>query len=230
MLKWIQAVDNHIDENSVEIMKLGMKTELTQMRREKARKPSDLYHALANHYPDSEKQLARYVYALEKLGRRRHGFRAVRRLNDFSIKKPAQFVPTGESIDVQEFNFYQCLVDISVHLDVRCHSRLAAYAAKMFLDGENPGLIKSPHELLTKLLQRQVISKDNQKDLVEALHIIGADKCVEYIHCYRHQNGLLEIKGIGENMQTTSQERSEERGKRKLGSSWDLNPGPTCTS
>lgn len=196
MLKWVQAVDSHIDENSVEIMKLGMtQSELTQPERENARKPSDLYHALANHYPNLEELLARYVYALEKLGHRKHGFRAVRKLDDFSIQKPNQFNPTGESTEVQDFNFCQCLVDICVHLDISCYSRLNAYACKTFLDGANPKLISSPQELFMRLLQDQVITKEKQKDLVEALHIVGADKCVEYIHCYRHQNGLPEIRG-----------------------------------
>ena len=65
----------------------------------------------------------------------------------------------------------------------------------MFLDGANPGLIKTPHELFIKLLQKQEITKDNQTELLEALKIIGADKCIEYIHSYRHLNGLPEIAG-----------------------------------
>lgn len=138
--------------------------------------------------------MARYVYALERLGHRRYGFRAIRRLNEFSIEKPVQFDPTMCSNPL-ESNFYQCLVDINVHLNTSCHPRLIAYAAKALLDGANPELIKSPHELLLKLLQMRVISKDDQRNLVEALQIIGADRCVEYIHCYRHQNGLPEIAG-----------------------------------
>ncbi len=192
VLRWLQIVDNHIDKCSVEIMKLGLQTELTQIERDNAKTASDLYHALANHI-ESEALLASYVYGLEKLGRRRHGFRAVRRLSEFSIEKPFKFDPASKP---PEFRFYQCLVDISVHLDSNYHSRLIAYAAKTLLNGENPGLINSPHELLIKLLQMRVISKDDQKELVEALHIIGADKCVEYIHCYRHQNGLPEIIGM----------------------------------
>ena len=191
VLQWLSIVDDHIDNSSIEIMKLGLRTELTQTERDKAKKASDLYHALTNHI-ESEALLARYVYALEKLGRRRHGFRAVRRLSEFSIEKPVKFDPTSKPL---EFSFHQCLVDISVHLNTSCHPRLIAYAAKALLDGANPRLIKSPHELLIKHLQMRVISKDDQKDLMEALHIIGADKCVEYIHCYRHQNGLPEIAG-----------------------------------
>ena len=189
--RWLEIVDRHIDNSSIEIMKLGLRTELTQIERDKAKTASDLYRALANHI-DSEALLARYIYALEKLGRRRHGYRAVRKLSEFSIEKPVKFDPASKPL---EFSFHQCLVDISVHLDTSCHSRLIAYAAKAFLDGANPRLIQSPHELLINLLQMRVISKDDQKDLVEALHITGADKCVGYIHDYRHQNGLPEIAG-----------------------------------
>ena len=82
--RWLEIVDRHIDNSSVEIMKLGLRTELTQTERDKAKTASDLYYALANH-TDSEALLARYVYALEKLGRRRHGYRAVRKLSEFSI-------------------------------------------------------------------------------------------------------------------------------------------------
>lgn len=52
VLKWLQVVDDHIDDNSVEIMKLGLQMELTQTERDNAKRPSDLYHALANHYQD----------------------------------------------------------------------------------------------------------------------------------------------------------------------------------
>lgn len=175
-------------------MKLGLRTDLSQAEREKATKASELYNALAEKH-DAETALPRFVYALEKLGHRRHGFRAVRQLKEFSIEKPAQYNPTGSQLE-QEFNFFQCLVEICVHLDAKHHSRLSAYSAKMFLDGTNPKKIKTPCALLTELVEKRVIKTEDQSNLVEGLEIVGADRCIEHIHRYRHLNNLSEITGI----------------------------------
>ena len=88
VLRWLQVVDNHIDKNSIEIMKLGLQTELTQSDMEGEKCPFGLYHKLGRKYTNSKVPLSIFIYALEKLGHRRHGLRAVDKLQDFGIKKP----------------------------------------------------------------------------------------------------------------------------------------------
>lgn len=180
-------------------MKLGLQSDLLQDDLDKATRPSNLYNALvkrrlANEW-DQEVLLARFVYALEKLGHRRYGFRAVRKIENFGIKRPAEYCPVGEQAKVKEFHFFQCLVEICVHLDVKHYRPLYKYSAKMHFNGTNPKLITAPAHLLTLLLYEGVITIDKQEHLVEALEIIGADKCIENIHRYRHMNNLPEIPG-----------------------------------
>ena len=200
VLKWVQEVDSHIEESSVEIMKLGLQTELAQAEMESEKFPSGLYRKLERKYSNPEVLLSRFIYALEKLGHRRHGFRAVRKLNEFGIKKPKQFNPTDEIIDpakVRLFNFYQCLVEICRDLKVSHYKRLSTYSTKTYLGGANPRLptCKTPWTLFVNLLNHRTISEDDQRCLLEGLEVIGATQCIDHIHNYRHQNDLPEIGG-----------------------------------
>lgn len=200
VFKWVQAVDNHIEKSSIEIMKLGLRTELAQVEMEREKFPSDLYRKLEKKYSRPEVLLSRFIYALEKLGHRRHGFRAVRKLNEFGIMKPKQFNPADEIIDpakVQLFNFYQCLVEICRDLEVSYYKRLSTYSTKTFLGGVNPKLptCKTPWKLFVNLLDHRIISEDDQTRLLEGLEVIGATQCIDHIHNYRHQNNLPETGG-----------------------------------
>ena len=197
MLRWVATVDNHIEESSIEIMKLGLRTELTQAELDPTTTPSDLYHLLERNYCDSEVLLARFIYALEKLGHRRHGLKAVRELDNFDIEKPKQFIPADiiDPTKLQLFNFYQCLVEVCSHLDPSYYSRLIKLTTKTYLGGRNHKLIKTPCKLFVILLEHRKITKDDQTCLVEVFHIIGAEKYIEYIHLYRHWNNLPEIGG-----------------------------------
>ena len=197
---WLQMVDDHIDKSSLEIMKLGLRGDVKEGELEKAKSPSDLYNILtksrlANKH-DSDIILARFVYALEILGHRRHGFRAVRKLKDNSIRKPTQYSPTGNQDEIREFNFFQCLVQICVHLDNKHYQPLFNYSTKIYLSGINPSNFNKPTQLLTRLLHERIITTEDQNCLVEVLEIVRADKCIEYIHRYRHMNNLSEITGI----------------------------------
>lgn len=198
VLKWVLEVDKHIEKSSMEILKLGLRTELTRAEMEREKCPSDLYHKLKTKYRSPEVLLSRFIYALERLGHRRHGLRAVRKLHVFGIKKPKQFNPADEITDPAEvrlFNFYQCLVDICRDLEVSHYKRLLTYSTKTFLGGVNPKMIKTPCELFTKLLEQKIISEDDQTCLVVGLDITGASQCTDHIHNYRHQNDLPENEG-----------------------------------
>lgn len=197
VLKWVQEVDNHIEESSIEIMNLGLQAELKRAEMETVKSASDLYHQIERKYSNSEVLLSRFIYALEKLGHRRHGFRAVKKLDEFGIKKPKQFNPAEiiHPTKVQLFNFYQCLVEICRDLEVSHYKRLLTYSTKTYLGGTNYRLIKTPWKLFATLLERKIISEDDQTCLLEGLEVIGATQCIECIHHYRHQNDLPETGG-----------------------------------
>lgn len=171
-----------------------MRTELSGTVRESARRPSDLYVALSEsvYYYDPTVLLARFLYALEKLGRRRHGHRAMRQLAEFSITEPSKFSPedhmSGDQL--QEFLFHQLLVKILVKLGKGCDQKLIGYFTMHHLHGANPRVIKDPVTLFTVLLQTGVIDKNNTKAMIEGFQEIGDHESVMYI-CEYCQGILL---------------------------------------
>lgn len=179
----------------MDIMKLGMRGELTQTVRDAVLKPSDLYHALAKRY-DGPILLARFIYALEKLGHRRHGCRAVRQLSEFYISKPEKFNPATcmRRKKLKFFLFYQCLVEVLVHLGEEHYPMLMFHFTSTYLHGANPNTIESPAALFTQLLDKAVIRKDNIDTLVDGLRKIGdyrnADRVLNYL-LYHSQSKLL---------------------------------------
>ena len=177
-------------------MKLGLQTDLQETALDRAQTAAEIYILLTSKH-SIEVSLSRLIYALEKLGHRRHGFRAVRKSRDFSIEKPSPHVPDGDQEKVQKFYFYQCLVEICVHLDKKYHRRLSAYCASILLDGISPYNMETPCQVLIRLLHRAIINKDDQNKLVDALGIIGADRCIDDIYKYRHMNNLPEIHKDG---------------------------------
>ena len=185
ILSWAIRVDDHIDRESVDIMKLGLRGELTQNERDAALNSSDIYHVLAKHYKQPV-ALARFIYALEKLGHRRHGHRAVTELSKFSISKPEKFNPATymKREKLKLFHFHQCLVEVLVHLGKEHQPKLISHFARTHLHGTNPRTIESPCALFTQLLEKQVITKDNMDILDDGLRKINdyenADRVVNY--------------------------------------------------
>ena len=175
---WTLRVDDYIDEDSLEIMKLGMRNELIQAQRDESRSPSDLYHAIECHYHDSSVCLARFIYALKRLGHRRYGYRAIRQLSGFSIVEPPAFQPNTYlgTDELKLFRFLQNLVEILVYLkgSQDTPDKLIRYFVEKHLHGTNPNNIKSLCHLFTLLLEREVISADEPQALVEALKEVGA--------------------------------------------------------
>ena len=155
---WTLCVDDYIDEDSLEIMKLGMRSELTQVQRDESRSPSDLYHAIECHYHDSSVCLARFIYALKRLGHRRYGYSAIHQLSEFSIVEPPAFHPTTclGTDKFKIFRFLQNLVEVLVCLkgNQDTQDKLIRYFVEKHLHGTNPNNIKTLCRLFTLLLER----------------------------------------------------------------------------
>ena len=166
-------------------MKLGMRSELTQVQRDEAKSPSDLYRALECRYrfQDSSVCLSRFIYALKRLGHRRYGHRAIRQLRDFSIIEPTAFHPAdylGEN-DLKIFKFLQSLVEVLVALKGKQNTqqKLIKYFTEKHLNGANPSNIKTLCSLFTLLLEREIITVDRAQCLIEALKEVGATRISE---------------------------------------------------
>ena len=185
--KWIIRVDQHIDPESLEIMKLGMRSELTQVQRDRVKNPSDLYHELECRYrfqvSSDSVCLARFIYALKGLGHRRYGHRAVKQLSEFSIAKPKAFNPAaymGEK-DLKKFKFLQTLVYILVQLkeEHKTQQELIKYFVEAHLNKTNPSNIKTLCSLFTLLLESEVITEHRPDALIDAMKKIGAAHITE---------------------------------------------------
>ena len=185
-LQWVAKVDDYIDGESVNILKLSTRSELTQEQREKINCPSDLYRTLANHYTDSEVQLARFIYALRKLGHRRYGYRAVKELGQSNI--PIPFDLTKVSGDQNDFLLHENLAEFCCMLPQDSHASFITYFAKNLLK-VNPFIFKSPYEIITKALESNILTPDNHLNILEEALIkinISESKIKVYIeNCQR---------------------------------------------
>ena len=155
-------MDEYIDSESIEILKLSTRSELTQRERDEVKRPSDLYHALANHYSDPAVQLARFIYALEKLGHRRYGSRAVRELGQAN---GIIFDHTKLNGDTNIFLLHQHLADLCCMLPNTYQSKLIDHFAKELQI--NPSTCKTPCEILTKALEKEILTADDHINVIE---------------------------------------------------------------
>ena len=211
--QWIvRHVDPKVPDNYVDILKLGMRTEITcQQTRDEAKDPSGLYRALC-HSPtynrsfDKSCVLSRFVYALRQLKKIR--LSAV--VSDEFLKGQgitvSIFHPNEQS---STFQFHQCLVEICMSLNKEQRTNLLIYCAHVC--GVSTWLYKSIAALMEMLLQTQ-INESDQYVLVEGLLSVKASNCIGIIERYRKVNGLLEydlkqiecqVKQVLKGMQTT---------------------------
>ena len=126
-LKWVAKVDDYIDAESLAILKLSAQSELTQNERDGVKCASDLYRALAKHYTDLKVLLARFIYALEKLGHRRYGYRAIRVLPITDRPAPFDHSKLQPKVAESEFIFFQRLAALCCMLPRSYHTNFIAY-------------------------------------------------------------------------------------------------------
>lgn len=171
ILKWVAKISSdYIDAGSLDILKLSVRSELTQEECDRVISASDLYHALAKHYTDPKVLLARFIYALEKLGHRRYGHRAVRELSSNHSLPPAftdlAKVKFRPAVDRNEFILLQRLAVLCCMLPEGCHPKFTSHFAKKKLNA-NPSIYQTPCDILTKLLLERVLTTDNLFNEIE---------------------------------------------------------------
>ena len=150
-LKWVAKVDDYIDAESLAILKLSAHSELTQNERDGMK--------CAKHYTDLKVLLARFIYALEKLGHRRYSYRAIRVLPITDRPAPFDHSKLQPKVAESEFIFFQRLAVLCCMLPRSYHTKFIAYFAKKL--GINPSLQlhPTPCDILTKSLME--ITTDN---------------------------------------------------------------------
>ena len=195
ILCWLEFVDSNIDKSSNDIMYLGAYSEIAPRDSEHIVQASNIYHLLRGKCINDSQTLARFMYALKKLGRKRRGIYCN---NQFSKKikvlPPSTHDCDDRATENHEFGFYQCLVDLCVTLeeDRSVSKRVRMYVSRYIL-GIYPE--STVAKLFLKMLRKpDILSKDNQEQLSLALGQCGADSCQVILQHFRLQFKKHEIE------------------------------------
>lgn len=192
ILRWLLFVDNNLDSSSVQLLYLGAYSELKNKDSDGIVRASDVYHLLKERSSDDTLVLARFMYGVRKLGKKRRGVYCVDHFKKILKIEP----PCIEQYDKDaKFNFYQCLVDICVHLeeDRNISKRVRIYACRHVL-GVNPNNIRTVAKVLLMMLKDpKVLSEAHQDQLALVLGQVGASSCLIILQNFRSHYKLGEI-------------------------------------
>lgn len=184
-------LDDYIDQESLEIMKLSMRLELSQAELESVRYLSDLFRTLEKHYDNSEVLLARFMYTLKILGHGRYGERAIRgleslqqKLNPFSLDKDLK-----RGVDFDNFCLHQHLALACSMVPKEGNKCVIRQFARMI--NVNPSTVSTPCEIVTKLIESRKITVKNQLDLVEEVFIKSKLFSEDQLRKYRENCELI---------------------------------------
>ena len=167
MRKWLVQLDDLIVPESLEIIKLSLHSELKQVQLESIKSSADLCNALKEVYDDEQKILSRIMCALKILGHRRYGHYSLRKLQKTITLQQTEFDSSclPEYVDRAEFCLYQCLAMVCVVLPQEINERFIKHFAKQL--EINPSTVKTPCEVLIKMIQADRISCANHEALIE---------------------------------------------------------------
>lgn len=177
---------NYIDEDGLDIMKLSVRSELSEIDCESIKSSANLFHALEKPYPNKDVQLARFIYTLEKLGHRRYGCRAIRKLDERYCPPP--FDVGKQVADIDNFVVCQRLAVLCCLLPKDSYSKFITHCAKKCEC--NPTKCKTPWGILVECLNREIITYENHLDQIEdALHEAGLNESEVEEH-FKHYNKI----------------------------------------
>lgn len=181
--KWVVQLDDLIDPESLEIIKLSLRSELKQTQLDNITRSSDLYNALKNSkvYDDEHSILARIMYALMVLSHRRYGHNALRRLGKEQCQSPFKISSLPARVDHAKFSMCQCLATACVVLKPENNERFIKHFANQLEINRNT--VKTPCEIFVKMLQSDKITSENYHDLIEEAMVkshLSDEKIEEY--------------------------------------------------
>ena len=189
MRKWLVQLDDLIVPESLEIIKLSLRSELKQVQLESIGSSADLCDALRGVYDDEQKVLARIMYALKVLGHRRYGYYALRKLQQ-TVTLPTEFdlscLPT--IVDHDKFCLYQHLATVCRVLPRENYDRFIKHFATQL--EINHSTVKTPCEVLVKMLLADKISCENHEELIEEA-MIKSHLCDDALKIYQTRCGEI---------------------------------------
>ena len=193
---WLRLVDDNLDKRtSNQLLFLGAKSEIGEGIVENCKRPSEFYILLSQRSNSDEQALARFMYALQGLGK--WGKYCNREFH----KKAKTAPPSLEEYEQRaksdrEFGFYQCLVEMCVSLGEErdVSKRLKKYICRHIIvsRARNEGTIASV--FLRMLRYPDVLSVTNQDQLALALDQVGAIRCWYILRQFRSQFNMPEIE------------------------------------
>ena len=165
--KIMVSIDPLIDDKGFQIMKLSMRSELSQDERDKAKHPSDLIcKSLRKHYHSPEEIVSRIHYSLEILGHRRYGYRAVNKMKEYVQEvTPFDIKSLPREIEWREFALHQCLAIVCRLVSSPSEGAFIHRCVKKL--GHNPENYETPCDILTELLALDRLTPDNHKAVIE---------------------------------------------------------------
>ena len=174
--------------------------EINDAQRESSKSTYYLYRHLREYYGcqhDDEQALRRFLYALNKLGKQRHGLRCI---NNFPSKTGLP-LPGPEYYDDTEeddyFRFLQCLMEMCIQLDkaggrVISQNLRKDLCSRRHLDiaWQNTNCMA---DLFTRMLKKMLVTAIDNDLLARALGRARAEKCLVILNDFRKITGTGEI-------------------------------------
>lgn len=200
ILRWLEFVDGNLDKDSCKyLLCLGAYPEIKGRDYETIVVASNFYHALKERSPNDTQTLARFMYALHKLGRKKRGMYCNSQFKKTLKMDPPPFLEEYEekAATEKEFGFHQCLVDICVTLEEdgnEMSTRVRKYACNHVL-GILPQNERTVSKVLLKMLRKpDILSVEHHEQLALILGQVGAKSSLIILQHFRSQFKFDEIE------------------------------------
>ena len=182
--KWLHFVDNQIDKEGLECLKLALYTEVKYSEISKDNlKPSDLFHALEAMQKSTNPTnaaLSKFVYCLRSIGSSCRGKWCVIQMKDYLV---SEVDPLDITVQTLEFRFSnQCLLKVYRNIRETESEGLQCYFGRKDILAMNPRKFDSTPHMFILLLQQHKITPNDQSLLINALKECEAKHCMPCVY------------------------------------------------
>ena len=197
--KWLLFVDNQIDKEGLECLKLALYTEVkySQISKMANLKPSGLFDALEAMQKGTNPTnaaLSKFVYCLRSIGSSCRGKWCVIQMKEYQV---SEVDPLDIKVQTLEFRFSnQCLLKVYRNIRETESEGLRRYFGRKDILGVNHRNFDSTPHMFIMLLQQRKITPNDQSLLIKALKVCEAKHCLVYVREYRRKAGLCDLAEI----------------------------------